>query len=443
MNIRKRAFSLLLTLALCLALAACGKEPAPSEEPLPGADWRTTGTIDDWGTIVQDGKEIPVCVCVNDEWTTFYYDEAEQICFDSVAYPIAIPNAAQDFRSISLADVTGDGNSDVSMEFQHDDGTETLLVWYWEGNDCFEFQPDASYGPYASDSALYLASYVGLWEYVGQNIWIRILEDGTWEVLNSEETVLESGIVSASASGIELRYEDSDDMLVLDYAPSGELIDQANDGVLQQVDQIVLQAAFENGELSLNCDVGGGPYALENGVCFYAAEGDGYQTAPCSWQVTKHSDSVHDGIREIAFDAVCYIPSVPYFEQEYTTVLDSELYDYYTGMWLTASTVYSDSERGENHYLHTVSWNGTDYEIEFFYSTQWEDTEDGGKIFTKSYMVYLSEDYDGLIFAAEPQADNYAATAARMELDTTCPEACILDIDLVDPELCLFFDLCK
>ena len=81
----------------------------------------------------------------------------------------------------------------------------------------------------------------------------------------------------------------------------------------------MLRSAFENGDLMINCDVGGGPYELEDGVCFYAEGGDGYQTAPCLWQVTKQDDNVHDGLREIAFDAVCYIPaeSIPYFEQDF------------------------------------------------------------------------------------------------------------------------------
>ena len=98
----KRAFSLLLALALLLTLAACGREEAPTEE-LPGEDWRTTGMVNDRGTIVQDGVETPVCVCIGSEWTTFYYDEAEQICFDSVTYPVEIPNAASDYWSISLS----------------------------------------------------------------------------------------------------------------------------------------------------------------------------------------------------------------------------------------------------------------------------------------------------------------------------------------------------
>ena len=35
-------------------------------------------------------------------------------------------------------------------------------------------------------------------------------------------------------------------------------------------------------------------------------------------------------------------------------------------MWLTASSAYDDTERGENHNLNTVSWNGTDNEIEYY-----------------------------------------------------------------------------
>lgn len=54
----------------------------------------------------------------------------------------------------------------------------------------------------------------------------------------------------------------------------------------------------------------------------------------------------------------------------------------------------------------------------------------------------MPEDYDGLIFAAEPQPATYDETDARLDLDRICPEASILAIDLIDPEHFLFFDLC-
>ena len=64
-------------------------------------------------------------------------------------------------------------------------------------------------------------------------------------------------------------------------------------------------------------------------------------------------------------------------------------------------------------------------------------------VFTKSYMVYLPEGYDGLVFAAELEEDNYKDCAKMMQLDSILPEASIMDIELVDPNVCLFFNICN
>ena len=151
---------------------------------------------------------------------------------------------------------------------------------------------------------------------------------------------------------------------------------------------------------------------------------------------------VHDGIREIEFDARCAIPddTVPYSAEDYMTSTTSELYDYNTGIWLTASGTWADSQRGENHYMHTIDWNGKSFEIEFFYSTSWDDQQEGWhKILTKSYVLYLPEDYDGLVFAAETQADTAEGNAVRMDLEEHCPEYPIMDCETVAPYANLYF----
>jgi len=188
-----------------------------------------------------------------------------------------------------------------------------------------------------------------------------------------------------------------------------------------------------------------GTFLLEDGVCSYSGLGDGYNTDDCYWEITKNGDYTHDGIRELHFDAICYIPegSIPYFDQQYITNTDSELYDFYTGMWLTTATAYGNSQRGDNYYLHTVSWQGNSYLIEFAYSTNWQyNVGDWAQVLTKSYAVYLPEDYDGLVFAAEAQPDNYKDSAKRMQLDSISPEASLMDIDTVDPYRSLYFSLC-
>mgnify|MGYP000831972039 CR=1 FL=1 len=197
---------------------------------------------------------------------------------------------------------------------------------------------------------------------------------------------------------------------------------------------------YENGDVPPSME-----YLLENGVCCYSGLGDGYSTGDCYWEVIKGYDYTHDGIRELQFDAVCYIPgsSIPYYEQQYITNTNSELYDAYTGMWLTTATTYDNSERGDNYYVHTVDWNGSSYMIEFAYSNDWQYyVGDWAMVFTKSYVVYMPEDYDGLVLAAEPQPDNYRDTAKRMQLDSISPEGLITELDTLDPYACLYFSVC-
>ena len=64
------------------------------------------------------------------------------------------------------------------------------------------------------------------------------------------------------------------------------------------------------------------------------------------------------------------------------------------------------------------------------------------KIFTKSYVVYLSEDYDGLIFAAQAQPDNYADAMALDNLENVSPEGNIMDLSPLDPYASLYFNIC-
>ena len=258
--------------------------------------------------------------------------------------------------------------------------------------------------------------------------------------------MIEYGTLWVDEYGITLHFDGSGDTLQLDRTVSGDLIDSVNGGTLLPVEGIQSQEPyFTRNGLEINAVVEMGTFLLKDGVCSYSGLGDGYNTDDCYWEITKTGDYTHDGIRELHFDAVCYIPedSIPYFDQQYTTVTSSELYDFYTGMWLTTSTAYGNSQRGDNYYLHTISWQGNSYLIEFAYSTDWQyNVGDWAQVLTKSYVVYLPEDYGGLVFAAEAQPDNYKDSAKRMQLDSISPEAALMDIDTVDPYRSLYFGLC-
>ena len=402
----KHIFIPVLTMALCLSLAACGSGD------VTGADWRTTGVVVGSGTITHDGESVDVLVTVSESSAAFYRDLPEQILFDSVSFPMSIPDAEQAFNAISFEDMDDDGESDVLVSFIHENGDATELIWILDPVERYVFQEDLST---VTVSGSDLSEYVGLWEYQGKNLWLRICDDATWEFVNDQDEVIEYGTLWVDEYGITLHFDGSGDTLQLDRTVSGDLIDSVNGGTLLPVEGIQSQEPyFTRNSLEINAAVERGTFLLKDGVCSYSGLGDGYNTDDCYWEITKTGDYTHDGIRELHFDAVCYIPedSIPYFDQQYTTVTNSELYDFYTGMWLTTSTAYGNSQRGDNYYLHTISWQGNSYLIEFAYSTDWQyNVGDWAQVLTKSYSVYLPEDYDGLVFAAEGQPSSYKDSA--------------------------------
>lgn len=434
----KHIFIPVLTMALCLSLAACG-----NSDNVAGDDWRTTGMVVGSGTITHDGESVDVLVTVSESSAAFYRDLPEQVLFDSVSFPMNIPDAEQAFNAISFDDMDDDGESDVLVSFIHENGDATELIWIWDPVERYVFREDLSTVAISGGD---LSEYVGLWEYQGENFWLRIRDDATWEFVNDQDEVIEYGTLWVDEYGITLHFDGSGDTLQLDRTVSGDLMDITNGGSLFPVEGIQSQQPyFTRNGIEINAAVEMGTFPLEDGVCSYSGLGDGYNTDDCYWEITKTGDYTHDGIRELHFDAICYIPedSIPYFDQQYTTVTSSELYDFYTGMWLTTSTAYGNSQRGDNYYLHTISWQGNSYLIEFAYSTDWQyNVGDWAQVLTKSYAVYLPEDYDGLVFAAEAQPDNYKDSAKRMQLDSISPEAALMDIDTVDPYRSLYFSLC-
>ena len=63
-------------------------------------------------------------------------------------------------------------------------------------------------------------------------------------------------------------------------------------------------------------------------------------------------------------------------------------------------------------------------------------------VFPKSYMVYLPEGHDGLVFAAELEEDNYEDFMKRKQQSDPMAESYIMDGDSEEPYNYLFFRIC-
>lgn len=211
-------------MVLCLCLAACG-----NSDDVAGDDWRTTGMVVDSGTITHDGDSVDVLVTVSESSAAFYRDIPEQVLFDSVTFPMDIPDAEQAFHSISFDDLDGDGESDVWVSFLHKNGDATDLIWIWDPEERYVYREDLSAVPADEDD---LSDYAGLWEYPDENLWLRIYEDATWEFVNDQEDVIEYGTLWADENGVTLHFDGSGDTLQLDRSVSGDLINSVNGGML-------------------------------------------------------------------------------------------------------------------------------------------------------------------------------------------------------------------
>ena len=128
-----------LAMALCLSLAACG-----NSDDVAGEDWRTTGVVVGSGTITHDGDSVDVLVTADPNSAAFYWDQEEQVLFDSVAFPETIEDIRSSAFQISFDDQNGDGESDVLVEIGHEDMSNTTMLWLWDPQERYVYQPEYS-----------------------------------------------------------------------------------------------------------------------------------------------------------------------------------------------------------------------------------------------------------------------------------------------------------
>ena len=297
-----------------------------------------------------------------------------------------------------------------------------------------------------------LSEYIGLWEYVGENLWICIYDDDTWSFFNDQEDVIANGTLAADEYGITLFFDGSGDEMRLDFAVSGDLLDVENNGTLGRAGSIQSTVPyFTRYGLEINALVDAGTYWMEDGFGSFSggdqfhSKGEGYTPGDCYWEVIKYYDDTYNGIREIKFDAICYVPysSLGDIDEDYKCSIRHQLYDFYTGKWFTRIDEYKTSTRGKDYYVHTVDWNGQSGIIEFTRSHDWQrDVGEWTTVMTASYHIYMPEWYDGLVLATEPLPDNYEDFARFDSQHRAFAEASIMDINLLDPYGCLFFNIC-
>lgn len=132
-----------------LAVCGCGNGASDiTDGEVVGADWRTWGIIDDYGTLTLDGTETDVCVCLFADRAELYYDEENQNLFKTIEFPERLSDEEYEKLSIEFGDYNGDDNTDVAFIVGTDNTVDRRFSYLYDQNefvyDAFSAYPGAN-----------------------------------------------------------------------------------------------------------------------------------------------------------------------------------------------------------------------------------------------------------------------------------------------------------
>ena len=116
----KKIVALLCALVMampCVMLTGCGSREEQLKMYVPG-EYVDEDIFDGFKEFYKEktGKSVDVVVTVDEESAAFYWDRPEQLLYDSVKFPMTVPNARDNFDSISFDDLNGDGETDLLLK---------------------------------------------------------------------------------------------------------------------------------------------------------------------------------------------------------------------------------------------------------------------------------------------------------------------------------------
>ena len=178
---------------------------------------------------------------------------------------------------------------------------------------------------------------------------------------------------------------------------------------------------FEEHNLNENLLVNGEKATLEGGVGYFYDDFSKYYTGPATWTV-EQGDTVklEGGLKELHFTVVCSFKKsdVEGMPQNIKATCSSDLYDYYTGIYLADKHNVGNKEHSDNKFSYTYDVEGKEITVDFSYSVKWKNYSGApDNVMTKEYIVRCPEDYDGIVFCAIAQPDNIEDFKAKRALE--------------------------
>ncbi|MCR4647885.1 MAG: hypothetical protein K5776_02285 [Lachnospiraceae bacterium] len=151
----KKLVTVLATLGFVCTLFGCGILNQNTIEPdIEGADWRTTGIVDEYGTITDSEATFDVCVLKKRDRLSLYYDDISQVLYADLNFPRNLSSEELANLEIIFEDRFGDPSTDVIV-LGKIDGTTVFEFPYELNNGKFEFVDMEAFDVQTAESAEY------------------------------------------------------------------------------------------------------------------------------------------------------------------------------------------------------------------------------------------------------------------------------------------------
>lgn len=193
-------------------LTGCGKKEASDNKDNSsnlGRKFRDADEIDEYCIVHRDGMEFNVCICHDRNAIYMYYDDEDHELFDIAELPTdEFYDDDRDWLlgNVYFSDFTGDGNDDLEVYIAHSDMSDSHIVWTWEEDAGYVYQPDDSsfyvtnviYDP-PTDDTVDFSVFEGVWLGDEDNqytdMYIEFNGEGHWQLNIAGETVDEGYLV--------------------------------------------------------------------------------------------------------------------------------------------------------------------------------------------------------------------------------------------------------
>lgn len=225
MNKPVKNLSLVFAAAICISLTACSSESGETNDS-KGKSTDSSDLLpyetDTNGTVTRNGEQIDVCVCHDRKSVYLYYNDENHELFDKARLPTdEIYDKAWKLGVADFDDINGDSNSDLQVCLSHADMSESHIVWEWDKDEGYVFQPDSSqfYNPIVvinppEDAVIDFSIYEGLWQSDEENLYpdtyLQFDAEGNWELSSGGEEIDNGNLGYVSEEGLTYVYSSRD-----------------------------------------------------------------------------------------------------------------------------------------------------------------------------------------------------------------------------------------